>query len=681
MVTSTGAEPPEADTLDELLLAAVGSLVALAQDGRRGPRERIGAGATAASLLDRLGRVDEARALRAEARDQADQAALALGVEDRQAFLDDPCFAGIAQRDPGAPEGRTARSDGDGGLRPRVARLLDILKRLAGEQRLERLLPRITDAAVELGGAERGFVLLVGADGQLASAAEAGGAPGAHEFSRTIAEAVLIDGEPIVTVDARQDPRFGEFRSVHQLHLRSVAAIPIRGTEGPVGVLYLEHRGARGRFAPDELALLSAFADQAAIAVEGARLAASDEARRRELEAALAAVEAAKEETVRVLHARTEALESTRKELSRTRSELGGEMGRHGLIGRSPAMRRVFALIDRVAEVGVPVVIEGESGTGKELVARAIHRVSARRDGPFVPVNCGAIPEPLLESELFGHVRGAFTGAEKARKGVFERATGGTLFLDEAAEMPAKMKVDLLRVLAEAKVRPVGADEDRPVDVRVLVATAEPLQRLVSERRFREDLFYRLDVVRVPLPPLRERGQDLPLLCDHLLRTIAAREGGPRKRLAPEALARLRSHSFPGNVRELEHLLLGAWVLAEGTTIGPEHLGLDGDRGLDGDAGGRGVPPEAVRPTEEPPASGDEAPSEEGRPPDVQTTPPAPGGGSSTPPDSEAAFKARERARILEALERHGWNRARAARSLGMPRRTFYRRLSAYGIR
>ncbi|HEX5656590.1 MAG TPA: sigma 54-interacting transcriptional regulator [Polyangiales bacterium] len=568
----------------------------------------------------------------------------------REAFCGEPRRAAVLEL---ARERSTERRD-EGSRRglddPRFTRLLELIKRLARERDLTRLLERITDAAVDLSGAERGFVLLTTEQGQLAPhtvRASGGAEVDPHvAFSRSIAEAVLIDGEPIVTVNARDDRRLNEYMSVHKLMLKSVACIPISGPSGVLGVLYLEHRLRAGRFQEDDIDLLVAFADQAAIALENARLWSENERRRCALELQARELAAAKVEIERVLEARTEELELTRLDLGRARAELAGQVSRHGIVGQSASMRRVFALIERVADSPVPIVVEGESGTGKELVARAIHASGARKKEPFVAINCAALPEQLLESELFGHVRGAFTGAERDKKGLFTQAEGGTIFLDEFADMPARMQIDLLRVLQERRIRPLGADADIPVDVRIIAASNRPLKQLVASGRLREDLYYRMSVVEIKLPALRERPEDIPLLCDHLLTRAAERSGSRPRKLSRAALESLLSCPLPGNVRQLEHLLASAAMLAEGPQIEPQDLGLDG---------------------------GEEA--EELRP----STPPLDDDLVGTPDDVQG-FKTRERKRIIEALEKHGWNRAKAATALGMPRRTFYRRLSEFNI-
>lgn len=241
-------------------------------------------------------------------------------------------------------------------------------------------------------------------------------------------------------------------------------------------------------------------------------------------------------------------------------------------LGESPPMRQVYSLIERVAGSAVDVLITGETGTGKELVARAIHRRSRRVDGPFVPIDCGAIPDTLLESELFGHERGAFTGADARRIGLIEVADGGTLFLDEVAELPAALQAKLLRVLQERRVRRVGARKETPVDVRVVAATSRNIDAMVEEGTFRRDLFYRINVVRISLPPLRQRGDDIGLLAE-LFASRAGREMGHQAgRLSTDAYQVLQHYHWPGNVRELQNVIRRALALASGEIAGVDDL-------------------------------------------------------------------------------------------------------------
>jgi len=238
-----------------------------------------------------------------------------------------------------------------------------------------------------------------------------------------------------------------------------------------------------------------------------------------------------------------------------------------GLLGDSEAMRRAFALISKAASTSATVLISGESGTGKELAARALHYGGARSAAPFVPVNCGGIPESLLESALFGHVKGAFTGATESRAGLFHVADGGTIFLDEISDMSMAMQVKLLRVLQDKEVRMVGSDRPRNVDVRVLAATNKDLQGMVKNGLFREDLFYRVNVVTIHMPPLRERGDDILLLANHFVRKFSAEMGKRPPRFLDKALEPLRYYDWPGNVRELENMMQRLVVMADGETI------------------------------------------------------------------------------------------------------------------
>jgi DNA-binding NtrC family response regulator len=245
------------------------------------------------------------------------------------------------------------------------------------------------------------------------------------------------------------------------------------------------------------------------------------------------------------------------------------------LLGKSAAMQRLFALLERLAAISSTVLIQGESGTGKELVARALHVYGPRQRHPFVPVHCAAMPEGLLESELFGHTKGAFSGAQFARRGLFLEASRGTIFLDEIGEMPLGMQAKLLRVLEQRQVRPVGSDREVDVDVRVLAATHQDLPAAVRQGTFREDLYYRLNVMQVQVPPLRDHAEDIPLLVETLVqRHATANKLGPR-RFTRAALHRLEQHSWPGNVRELSHVIERAVTLSEGERIDVEALDLE----------------------------------------------------------------------------------------------------------
>jgi serine/threonine-protein kinase PknK len=436
-----------------------------------------------------------------------------------------------------------------------------------------------------------------------------------------------------------------DYVSVHQLMLQSVACVPIRARTGSViGALYLETRLRPTASFAQELPTLVALADQVVIAIENARLVSENERRAAELERANVELKAAQAKLEELLGHRTAQLAATRRDLRSARAVLRSHFGYEGLVGTSEAMRRVYALIDRIKDTDVPVLILGESGTGKEVVARAIHNASRRSKKPFVGINCGAIPEHLLESELFGHTRGAFTGADRDRKGLFREATEGTILLDEIGEMPHKMQAGLLRVLQERVVRPVGGAREESVDTRVIAATHRDLGAMVEAGAFREDLYYRLNVIQVRVPPLRERIEDIPVLIDHFLGIFAARYGRERRSVSRGALKRLIAFTWPGNVRQLENILLNAWVLSDRPELLIEDFELPNAR--------IGRAPEAA----------------------------APSASSARVETSFDVHKAGERERILAALASCNWNRVKAAQLIGLPRRTFYRRLKEYGI-
>jgi transcriptional regulator with PAS, ATPase and Fis domain len=317
----------------------------------------------------------------------------------------------------------------------------------------------------------------------------------------------------------------------------------------------------------------------------------------------------------------------------------------HGLIARSAAMKKVLHLVESLHESTATVLITGESGTGKELIARALYSNSPRCLGPFVAVNCGALPAELLESELFGHVKGAFTGAVRDRVGRLELARGGTLFLDEIGDLPLPLQVKLLRVLQERQFERVGESSPQAVDARVIAATNRDLHRMIAEGRFREDLFYRLRVVPIHIPPLRERPEDVGLIAQHLLAHIGGRTGRAL-RLSPDTLGVLENHDWPGNVRELENALEYAVAVCSGQTIQIENLPEE----LRGGAVSARITPKQVEPA-------------------------APTANEAVPAAPKPETNEPERERIVRILQAHQWNRQSAARALGICRTTLWRRM------
>jgi len=335
--------------------------------------------------------------------------------------------------------------------------------------------------------------------------------------------------------------------------------------------------------------------------------------------------------------------ERLREENLRLQRELEGRWSFRNIVGRSAAMERLLDQVAKVASHKTTILITGESGTGKEQIARAIHHHGVRRDRPFVAVNCGAIPEALLESELFGHVRGAFTSATSHKRGLFEEADGGTLLLDEVAELPPALQVKLLRAIQEEEIRRVGDTKTTKVDVRILAATSKDLAAEVAGGRFREELYYRLNVVNLQLPPLRERTEDVPLLLEHFLRRYAERMGKAVRGFSKDALAYLLSYSWPGNVRELENRVERAVLLAGGPEITLEDLVV-------GPA--PAAAPGARRGAEEPPET------------------------LSIP----AAREALERRLIRRALEQTGGNKTRAAELLEISLRSLHTKCQEYDL-
>lgn len=528
-----------------------------------------------------------------------------------------------------------------------------IARELIGQTELVGLLRLIVDSAVSLVGGERGFLLLSDeAEGGDARGVEAMSVRVARSFDRSdivvpgtrlslgIASRVVEEAEPVMTLDASQDERFDGMASVEDLRLRSVLCLPIRTDDGRVeGVLYVDNRLQFGAFDQDDLELVELFAAQASIAILNARNVAKLKERNRSLEESRRKIESLNEKLGRKVRDRD-------SELAVVRAELGRERGRFdytSIVGASDSMRKVFEQLDRIIESDLPVLIHGESGTGKELIARAIHFNGGRKERAFVTENCAALPDTLLESELFGHVRGAFTGAYKNKRGLLEQADGGTLFLDEIGDMSPEMQKKLLRVLQEGEFRVLGSDRVVKVDVRVLAASHRDLEAMVRDGQFREDLYYRIAVLSVKLPALRERRDDVPLLAEALLARAAREAGREVPELPHDVISCLVSHDWPGNVRELENEMRRLIVLADGE-VRTEHLS------------------DSVR---------------EGRSVSGQSLDSA---AVLDAGDIKSAVADLERRSIEAALAQAGGNKSKAAKSLGISRFALQRKLDKYGI-
>ena len=428
---------------------------------------------------------------------------------------------------------------------PRLLALESLVRfseRLLAATDLARLLDELLDAVLEVTHADKGFLILL-EDGEMSVRASRNlareGVEGALDrVSDSIIRRVVESGRPLVVADALHDAEWSGSSSVVNLKLCSVLCAPLMQKGEVFGVIYLGNDNVVSLFDERALEVLTVFAGQASLLVQNAMLL--DSLRRENL--------------------------SLREAVS---SRQYGE-----LIGSGASMREVYRRIEKVAATDISVLITGETGTGKEVVAREIHRRSPRAEGPFVAVNCGAIPEALLESELFGHLKGSFTGAIASRLGKFQAAQGGTLFLDEIGDMPAALQVKLLRALQDRAVTRVGDTRPEPVDIRVVAATNRVLEEEIKKGAFREDLYYRLNVVSIGLPPLRERGDDLLVIARYFLQKYGKEFGVRLRGFTPSALVAMRKYGWPGNIRELENRLKKAVVLADRALVSAEDLDL-----------------------------------------------------------------------------------------------------------
>ncbi|MEW5807058.1 MAG: sigma 54-interacting transcriptional regulator [Acidobacteriota bacterium] len=445
-----------------------------------------------------------------------------------------------------------------------LSRLMEINKKINSTLDLNELLETIIQTAIDLTAAERGFLILVedgkmkfevarSVDGTTLKKPE-------YDISKSIAEKVMEEGTPLISIDAQEDDRFIQYVSVHALKLRSVIAMPLRSKGKIIGSIYLDSRLGKGVFTHDHLELLSLFSDQAGIALENARLYDELELKKKD-------IEVLNRELEKTVHAQRSEIEDIKVELQEKQSTLEIRYRYGNIVGMSPKMKAIYEIIDRVADSKIPVLIYGESGTGKELIARAIHYNSIRKKNRFFTVNCAALTETLLESELFGYRKGAFTGADKDKKGFFEIASGGTILLDEVGDMSLSMQSKLLRVLQDGEILPVGGKDIIKVDVRIISATNKNLKGLIERGAFREDLYFRLNVANIQLPPLRERKEDISLLIEHFLSKFSEEEKKPRKSIDGAAIKLLAAYDWPGNIRELEHEITKIATFCKGEVI------------------------------------------------------------------------------------------------------------------
>jgi len=479
---------------------------------------------------------------------------------------------------------------------------LDVLERLVGlssdmmrDTAPSQLFTSLLKGLVDLTKAEKGFVIVL-QDGERHLAAS-------HnvdnerlditKVSDSIVNQVVEHLQPVIVSDAMSDARFGRAKSVVDLKLSSVMCVPLIYRKDLLGVIYLGNDSVTDLFGERDLAMLKIYAAQASLIVYHAL--------------------------------QLNQLRLDNKNLrSQLQSSSQGEM-----IGTCAPMKTMFRVLRRVAPTDLSVLVLGETGTGKELVAREVHKLSGRRNEPFIAINCGAIPENLLESELFGHRKGSFTGAVTDKVGKVEAATGGTLFLDEIGEMPMNLQVKLLRVLQERVIERVGDLKPRSVDIRVVAATNKDLTELIRSGEFREDLFYRLNEITVQLPPLRDRGEDIDVLAQYFLNQFREQYGTKTRGYTNQALKALKNHFWPGNVRELENRVKKAVIMSDRALLNPDDLGLDKDTK-------RAIQPLA---------------------------------------DAQEQFKVDY---IRKVLDLNNWNKAQTARDLGIDARTVFRYIEKF---
>ncbi|HET6611465.1 MAG TPA: sigma 54-interacting transcriptional regulator [Kofleriaceae bacterium] len=424
-------------------------------------------------------------------------------------------------------------------------KLYEFSARLMDKHDLNDLLDALMDTVIELTSADKGFLLLLDGDDVTVTAARnlkrENIADAISQLSDSIVAKVVRTRAPVIISDAMNDDELANAKSVLKLRLTSVICVPLLARGKLLGLIYVGNDSVVDLFAESTMRVLTVFAAQAALIIANAIL-------------------------MNDLRLESQALSRRLEEVR------FGE-----IVGTSRAMQEVFRKVEKVAATDISVLITGETGTGKELIAREIHRRSDRRERPFVTINCGAIPENLLESELFGHVKGSFTGAVKTKLGKFQVADGGTLFLDEIGEMPFALQVKLLRALQERVVAKVGSTAPETVDIRILAATNRDLEAEIKAGTFREDLYYRLNVVDLHLPALRDRGEDVLVIARYLMSRYTRELSAKARGFSPNATIAIRKHNWPGNIRELENRIKKALILADSPVLGADDLELLAD--------------------------------------------------------------------------------------------------------
>jgi len=566
-----------------------------------------------------------------QAGEDALRRAYALLRESADSFEDDELRRAFLENPPAHREIARLHEDLQGSIRRDTVRrersFHEIARTLHSIHEVDPLLDRLLQLAIETTHAEKGLILLRAPDGSFTARAAHGmpreSVEDATDICRSVVSDVTGGGEPVLAVDAGSDARFRERRSIISFQIRTLMCVPLRLRDEVIGAVYVDGRGAASFQEPD-LEYLVAFAQLAAVAVDNARL-----------------------------------LETLRAENQALRREVETRYRFENLLAESPAMDPVLRVLEKVARTSASILISGETGTGKEVVARAIHYASERRSRPFVAIDCGALPENLLDSELFGHRRGAFSGAFHDRVGLFEEAAEGTLFLDEVTNTSLDLQAKLLRVLQEGEIRRLGDNATRKVDVRILAASNVRLEDAVGQGKFREDLFYRLNVVTLEIPPLRERPEDIPLLAKHFLKRACERHGKTETIVGfdGEALRLLESRPWKGNVRELENFVEKAIILAEEARLSARFL-----REL---LGPGPALPSALPPSEE-----------------LAVSVVATGGAALTLEEFDRRWLAAEEHYLRDLVREAGGNLSKAARQAGVRHRnTLISRLNKHGIR